>query len=230
MITSPRNYIFFKVEKDIADKIVSETGFTLYRGLGYNPGQQLFHVPEYGEVVAAPLALNSKLETNVDVKVGDRVYFHFHTVDEENFISEVQELDGQLVYKVFYNECYCAVRDGKIIMLNHNVFCTPVMQEQEDGFSKSGIQLRPNVDPLPVKQRAIVAHMPDYKDGVWRRWVDDTNPLNQEGVCEVNDVVFSAGDEVHYAPESDIPIEIEGETFYRMEMHDVLAIIEGDVC
>jgi len=152
---SPRNWIFFTVDKEFADKIRTTTGFELDLILGVGPGESLHHVREFGTVISVPLALNKELKTTMDVRVGDRLYFHFHTVEPDN----EYQVDGKTVYKAAYNQCYCCVRDGEIIMLNDYIFCTPVMEKESDVFSESGIQLRSDTEIKPIPLRAKVEKM-----------------------------------------------------------------------
>jgi len=193
--TSPRDYIFFQVDRVIADSIQGENGLSLVLITGGEPGSDLHHVREYGEVVATPKLLSTHLDTTMDVQIGDKIYFHFHTVSDENRI----ELEGEIYYKVHYSQVYCAIRDNRLIMLNDYLLATPKMESEDDIKTPGGIYLKMEPEPIPL--RAIVAHIP-------------AGP----GFDEIQ-----VGDEIYYNSHSDVPISIEGKSYYRMRQQDVLA-------
>ncbi len=200
MISSPADYIFFTVDKEFEDKITGKSGLVLDLVPGGEPGSELWHVREYGNVVSVPKKLSAWLKTTMDVGVGDRIYFHFHTVCEENRY----EIDGIRVYKVHYGEVYCAIRDEKVIMLNDYILCEPVMETEDEITTKSGLITKLQPEPKPL--RAKVVHTP----------LNITNLLAD----------LKAGDEIYYDTHSDIPIKIEGKMYYRMKLKDVLAKYE----
>lgn len=47
-----------------------------------------------------------------DVEVGDRIYFHYNTIDEENKYTLA---DGRKIYKVRYDQIFCTVRNSYAI-------------------------------------------------------------------------------------------------------------------
>ena len=130
--------MFFTIDKQFSDHLFGPSGMKFHLVLGGTPGQELLHVREYGKVVSVPRSLSPELKTKMNLQVGDKIYFHFHTVSEENRY----EVNGQRVYKVHYSEVYCAIRDEQIIMLNDYVLCEPVMETEEDIKTPAGIYLK----------------------------------------------------------------------------------------
>lgn len=197
MIISPRNYVFFTIDKQFSDHLFGPSGMKFHLVLGGTPGQELLHVREYGKVVSVPRSLSPELKTKMNLQVGDKIYFHFHTVSEENRY----EVNGQRVYKVHYSEVYCAIRDEQIIMLNDYVLCEPVMETEEDIKTPAGIYLKSAPEPIPL--RASVTHLNEPVDG--------------------SSSELKAGDHIYYDTHSDVPITIEGHAYYRMRKQDILA-------
>lgn len=253
-IKPTKKYIFVQIDKTHADTITSEGGLELMLIMGWGPGDDLWHVAESGTVVAGPSHLNKEFNTTMDVLPGDKIYFHFHVVNEDNRVV----YDGEEYYLCTYDQAYCVIRDGKIIMLSDHVLAQPAMEEQEDAFTKSGIQLRSDITPIPIKNRAVISHMPDLSlRGPKGIVIDigrlDSNfstdeimkaykglgsimykPADAESstieMIPVSDTGFSVGDQIHYSKDSDIPIKIEGEIYYRMQINDVWGkIVEGEV-
>lgn len=194
MIVSPRDYVFFTIDKEFADKITTASGFELDLVTGGEPGNELNHVREFGIVTSLPRSLSSYLG-EMEIQVTDKIYFHFHTIAPEN----KHESDGKVFYKVHYGEIYCAVRDGKIIMVNDNVFCQPVMETEADIKTPAEIFLKSEPEPLPL--RAKVTH------------------INSSDELKVNDHIY-------YDKHNDIPIEIEGVSYYRMKQTDIIGKYE----
>jgi len=58
----------------------------------------------------------------MDLQVGDKVYFHYLTVDPNNLV----EVDGKDYYQVDYFNIFCYKRDGEMHMTNEWCLVEPV--------------------------------------------------------------------------------------------------------
>ncbi len=195
MIQPIKDYVYFTTDQEYADKLVTDSGFTLDLVIAGDPGCELKHVTEYGYVVATPKRLSNS-STTMDLEVGDKIYFHFHTVSTENR----HEIDGKTYYKVHYDQIYCAVRDGRIQTLSLFLLMEPET-ERDNFYFDSDIGLHKSSPDLV--QSAKVAH------------------LDERSITDLK-----VGDRVHFKKHSDVPIEIEGKKYYRMRYDDVLAKYE----
>lgn len=197
MITPLNNFVIVEVDKEHKDTITADSGFKLDLIPGCAPGEALHQVREYGKVVAVPNKLSDALNTTMDLIIGERVYFHFHTVNPDNRYF----LDGKTVFKVMYSEIYCSIRKDKIHMMNHYVLVSPIMDVPKDVKTKFGLYTRSDVDEKPVKHRGKIEHK--------RFDCDD----------------FKEGDEIFYSRLSDVLLNVEGVVYYRMVEDDILCTV-----
>lgn len=149
-----------------------------------------------GVVVLAPSKLREGKK--VEIQNGDRVYgSHFLTCEEyEDYTF------GELLYRVFYEDTlYCKVNpDGSIKMLSDWNFLEPILEPEENLYSPSGLQIKPERDKL--KNMGIIRHLSDS--------------LKELGV--------SQGDVCYFTDSSDYEIEVEGSVYYRMKTEDIIGI------
>lgn len=199
MIIPLNGYIIVEVDKEYEDSIkVGDLDLILIPGT--MPGEAVHQAREFGHVVAVSGNLPKHLKTTMDLIVGDKVYFHYHSLIEDNNIKSFYRED-QKVYKIFYSEIYCAIRDGKPYMLSDHVLVSPTMDTPEETHSKSGIQLRSDIEPKPIMQRGKIEH---------KRHDEES---------------FDVGDEIIYSKHSDVDIVVEGVSYYRMKGQDILGTI-----
>ncbi len=164
--------------------------------------------------------LDQSVQVNVglELKEGDKVYFHFTCIREAKEHGRYWEDKGEIIVLIHYNDCYVAKRGEDIIPLNGFVLAEPV-----DTKHKSAIIWIDYQDPL---NRCIVRHIgkviPEYKYGV-----DDT-------VIQPDDHSLNIGDEVILLNrrgnliQSEAP-DIEGDKkFFFFQRRDVLCKIVND--
>jgi len=140
---------------------------------------------------------NSDWKIVPEVKVKDRIYFHFHCICKENRIH----LNGDHLYKIPYNQIYCTIREGKIIMIGGYVFVIPEMQTEKEIVTGSGV-----ITQTHTKPKTLIGYIQHIG-----------TPLIGERT------IVSPNDKIYYLPESDIKINIEGEEYYRMKQKDIIA-------
>ena len=188
-----KDFVFIKIDKEFEDTIKYKS-LQLVLNPTYNTFQ---HVRIFGEVTNIPEKLNPEWKIVPEVKVKDRIYFHFHCICKENRIH----LNGQSIYKIPYNQIYCTVREGKIIMIGAHVFVRPEMQKEKEIVTGSGV-----ITQTHIKPKTLIGYIQHIGA-----------PLQGETL------IAEQGDKIYYLPESDIKINIEGEEYYRMKQKDIIA-------
>jgi co-chaperonin GroES (HSP10) len=180
---TPINKILVKLEKKSENvytfangtEIFFYNGEEAYRDGTYNPHN---YTRIYGEVAVIPdrltrddrflVYVDSELALYEDsivpeVQVGDRIYFHYISVQDNNFI----QIDKEMYYSIPYSSVLCVVRDKKIIPIGGYVLSEPYYGEgvhvanMPDGTTirvkKIGSFELPVYDPLP--NQAVVKHV-----------------------------------------------------------------------
>lgn len=156
MIKSFSNFLVFKTDTLFNDKVK-------FKGIGdrelvldpsFDPAR---HVRIYGEVVSLPIHLSKniiisqqhaglpsyhekspysyKYLTDIvpEVRIGDRIYYHFNTIKTHNFVREEGVHPHRTWYvKVRYDQIICAVRDGVIIPIGGHCLIDPDFESWED--------------------------------------------------------------------------------------------------
>jgi co-chaperonin GroES (HSP10) len=140
-----------------------------------------------------------------ELEHGDVVYVHHFVADREN---RLPFKNGHYSW-IEYANIYCKIVDGKPVMLNNWMFVEPVMADNQQFFdtSKYGIALN-------MKQGS------DYLDrvGIARH-------LSQSA----KDAGISEGDKILFGKNCEYDIKIEGTLFYRMDLVDIITILDDEV-
>ena len=121
--------VVVKVEKKYNDTITFNNGQKLYLDVTYNPTH---HVVICGEVMATPYTdwcVRTDGESlKQELKIGDKIYFNYLTVDNENKIT-----DDDNCYMLDLEMVYCFVRNGKITATSNHVLVETLKQEERIG-------------------------------------------------------------------------------------------------
>lgn len=154
-----------------------------------------------------------------EVKPGDRIYFHYNTIDEEN---KYKLEDGRKIYKVRYDQIICVARDGKIIPIGSHVLISMVWDEGVVEIDLDNLKI-PGHSPVSTVKGKMSA------SGLITELHD--KPKHLEGIVEhigkalkgepVLDVV--PGDKILFLPESDWINVIEGKEYFVMKQRDLIA-------
>lgn len=139
----------------------------------------------------------------MDIQHGDKVYFSYMVTEPENQLD-----DKGLLYKVLLTDIYCAVRrkrsrvDGRyrteIVMQGGWILAEPNMETWQDIKTPSGIYKKPQ--PEAKYLEATVRHV---------RKRDGLKPKDQ----------------IFYEIASNVPIEVEGKTYFCMREDEVMCLI-----
>lgn len=158
-----------------------------------------------GMVIAIPDGASATGGIRHDVKVGDKIYFHYNAINRGN--TEIH-LDERKLHRIAYQHIFCAIRDGKKIMICGRVLCKPFQEGNLERFrgmtnevSSSGIIVKRDVEHSTKK--VVIAHI--GKNLVGRKKEK-----------------LKAGDIVLYEPNADFENEIEGEPYFVMTQEDIV--------
>jgi len=145
--------VLIELEKETEDSTVLSNGTELWLDTEID---RLWHARQHGIVrFAAPNSIK-RVEDNIQLVDGDKVYFH-HFV-----INETIELDGDTFYKANINQIYALERDGKIIMLQDYIFVEPVTNEDQIE-TESGIIIGQEEE---ITNQGIVKHVNQFTEKV----------------------------------------------------------------
>ena len=155
-----------------------------------------------GIIKAVPHAITKRAGIEIEVKVGDHVYFHHLCTDPENR----RDYKGEECYYFNYvkdyvsyvtSNLYCKIVDGEIIMLGDwNLIEIEKVKQQEVSSS------------ILLPQRSLVK-----KENFGTIKCVSPNLKND----------LSPGDKVFVDPETIYTIYVEGEAYYAVSDRDVLA-------
>lgn len=144
----------------------------------------------------------------MEVEMGDKIYFHHNTVHDDNLVEAV----GTNVYRLEYQNAVCSVRNGKIFPVAGNIIVEPVWEEGvvDLGDGKRG----------KLTKSGLVSELHDKPEPLHGRVVAVCSPMKGELV------ELEPGDKIVYLPYADYEVEIEGRFYYVMKYWEVLAKYE----
>ena len=158
------------------------------------------HIIQYGIVKYPPIRLDKWLNTEVELKSGDKVYGHHFIGKDSNKIEIHEKKYNMLPYNMFY----VRVRNGKIHMLSDWVLVEKVVDKEEDIITDSGIILKTQVQKK--EQIGVIKH------------VNSTS----------KDFGFKPGDRILFVKDADYEMEVEGEKLFRMKNENILCKVSDD--
>jgi co-chaperonin GroES (HSP10) len=189
------------------NSIIKLSGVDVYLDTTF---QKEKHAITCGRVVSVPTQIDDTLNTDIEIKVGDVVFFHYLSVinalkDDRYFIEMSSK---EIIYPVLYESLYCARRDNAIIPLNGYILVAPILKHKEEKIGN--IFLPETMLKQEVVSRGVVAY-----HGKPRR--------NEKQLCGVGDTVL-------FRKSSAVPIQYDlhdsvGEKLYRMKSDSIMGII-----
>lgn len=135
-----------------------------------------------------------EFQKEVEVKEGDKVYFHYFSICDNNWMGYHH---GIKLYKVMYDMIYCIIREGKLIPCNKNVFIEPYYDESYQEIDLGHFKTR-----AKTNETGLVTSVKDEPE-VQKGWLN--------------------GERVIFRPKRDNIRKIEGKEYYVMKEWDVLA-------
>lgn len=169
----------------------------------------------------------------LDVRVGDKIYFHFNTLlrDDAKISKRVGDWNGKPMYKVRYDQIICAVRGKKIIPIGSRVLVRPDLESWEDISIKTYYPehltggkkvLRPKEEWLVVKAHPENKPLRGFVAHIGNPLIGHEIPKFKRG-SEIREL--KVGDHILHTPNADWENNIEGEKYFVMKIKDVMAII-----
>lgn len=149
-----------------------------------------------------------------EVQVGDKVYFHFLTIDESN---RLKGDDGGDYYKLRYNNIFCVVRDENIIPIGGFVLLQPAYDEGVEILERIPSQCAPHIVRRSSSGLIVESNIkPKAVEGIVRHI---GTPLIVD-TCEIK-----VADLVSFELNADFKMEIEGKEYYVIPYRDILGKI-----
>lgn len=154
-----------------------------------------------------------------DIEAGDRLYFHYNTIDEENKYTLA---DGTKIYKVRYDQIICIVKAGVIIPIGSHVLVSMVWDDDVVDIDLDNFKI-PGHSPVSAVKGKISASglieelhdKPKHLEGIVKHI---GKALKGEPVLAV-----VPGDTIIFLPESDWINVIEGKEYFVMKQRDLIA-------
>jgi co-chaperonin GroES (HSP10) len=168
------------------------------------------HSATYGDVVAVCEGLDDDLQTEMEVKVGDRVFFHYLCImncirDKKYVVS-----GGVPYFMVSYGSMFVAKRKEEVVPINGYLLVEPISDGVEEMID--GIYVPESMQNRNHKNMGVVRYV--------------GTPLIGEKV------LAKRGDKIYFTKAANVPLQYElhnsfdgNKTYYRMKNDNVLAIL-----
>ena len=186
------NMVLIELEKETEDSKVLDNGTEIWLDTEID---RLWHARQYGTIRFAAKGGAKRVEDNIQLEEGDRVYFHHFVIDS------LIELDGDKFYKADINQIYAKEdKDGNIVMLQDYIFVEPVTNSDQLE-TKSGIITGTEEE---IDNQGIVKHINQFTEKV---------------------IDMKVGDRIVFTKHSNYKMNIGDAKYYRMRDYDALAVI-----
>lgn len=153
----------------------------------------------------------------IEIRKGDKVYFHFHTLCNENYIG--RDEDGLMLFKVRYDKVFCYVRGSRLECINGVVLVEPKFDEDvKDIDDGTGKKIKGKTKQVgDVELVTEVSEKPKYLRGIVRHIGKGIGPNKRE--------LIITGEEVIFTKNSEFKNTIEGIEYYVMRQWDIVALV-----
>ncbi len=149
-------------------------------------------------------------DIKMNVQVGDKIYFHYGTIEKEN---RIMLPGGVPLYKLGYQNALCVVRDGEIIPCSGNCLVESLFEEEADlGTGTTGIVTKSGLIAKVGSEAKLL-------EGIVRYTCE---PLRGE------EIDFFPGDKVIFKKHSRWRIIVEGKEYLCIKYWDIEAVIEEE--
>lgn len=212
--------------------------------------QKLHHAVQDGIIESLPLSVTEPYpyKNNVDIKIGDKAYFHHFVHSEDNFI-----LDGEKkLYKCPRYHLYCIVRrktpkevydimskDDMVLRLKAERIKT---KGKPDGVKIDLEELEKYTLSLPTEiimldDWLLASPILETEDDIIKTFgtlklFTKAAPDKIEGMCKAEFVSkecekqgIKPGDIIYFKKDADYEMKIEGGDYYRMKIANVVAVL-----
>lgn len=209
------------------DELLLESGHKLHLSTGWEPYQHavtsgiVTHVPEKLVFDRRDHARSVLYDTDMELKVGDRVIFDFKV--EEHVKKNSEPINGS--YPLRYDDIFLAIRgkDKEVIPVNGIVVVEACDTTQEEDVKRAMQHL--HLPDTVTKEKSETMGIVRYVGKPLRGYL-----FAPEELSEVDDEV-NVGDTVYFHPSYAIELQYslhqiidKGKTLYRMRRKDIFAV------
>ena len=149
--SSLNNTILIELEKETEDSITLSNGTELWLDTEI---ERLWHARQHGVVKYTTPNVNKRVDDDVELKKGDKVYIHHLVID--NFV----DFDDEKLYRADIEQIYAYKRNGKINMLMDYIFVEPI--KDKELVSESGIIMKTKEEE--ITNQGIVRHVNKFTE------------------------------------------------------------------
>ncbi len=163
----------------------------------------------YGTVIALPAGVPKNEygeEIEPELKVGDKVYFHYLSINDET-----NNIYGNY-YKVPYYWIFCAVRNNDILPIGSWTFCSTIIEETYNGIEVNGKKV-----DAELSSSGLVVGLKKKPSVKTARLEHIGSPFRGKERLPV-----SKGDLVVLNKNSNFVNKIEGKEYYTLKQEDIL--------
>lgn len=201
-------------------------GYPGYGAVRYIPNQDTDE--ELATALYSQGYYNYKVMSDIapEVRIGDKLHFKWRTLfSRKNLVAETKGKDGrQWIYKVPYDQIYCAVRDGKIIPIGSHVFIDPVFESWDEILVPTYSEIKDKFGkPIlrPKSQWIQTRSAPKQKDRL--------GVVKHIGTPLKGDIRnLEVGDKILYKPNLKSMITVEGTKYFIMLQDMVCAKVDDN--
>jgi co-chaperonin GroES (HSP10) len=204
---SPVNTVIVEIEEAL-DSTYKHGSLEVHIDPLFNPTH---YARIYGRVVAIPEGKcynDENVEIEQEVKVGEKIYFHYLTTNNENNC-----IYGNL-YKVPYCWIFCRVVDNRILPVGGWTLCSQVVLEEE-GFQTIEVNGRKISGTLSQSGLVTSVHKTPSTKYATLEYIG--KPIKDFGELGIN-----SGDRVLLANNSNFKNKIEGFDYFTVRQSDIL--------
>jgi len=217
----PKNHLLIEVDCLRHKKIAFEDGYQIIVDPSFGKEQHaqtsgiVKVIPEYLYFNQEDGANSVEYLTEIRVKPGDKVYFHYLQINKAVSQKKVFRENGKFYIFIEHDSLFCGIRNEEMIMFNGWMLLKPVAKfvDKDKKYIDTLPKDRQSHDPLMGEIIHVGEPVTEYFYG------SETD----EGI----DV--SKGDNVIFLPHSDIPLEYGmhqslDETYFRAQRKELLSI------
>lgn len=179
---------------------------TLYVDPLFKPGQRKIIT---GDVAFVCENMRDGCRIVNEVKAGDKVYFHYNSLSEDNMVPGHPGL-----WVVEYDSVFCSVRNGDIIMIGSRVLAEPVYDDDIIEIEVDGFKHKAKITPSGLVKQ-----------------LDPGYNLNKARMSHIGspligdpEVPVKPGDIFYYIKNADFKNNIEGKEYFVMMQDEILAV------
>ena len=149
--SSMGNIVLVELETETEDKHVLSDGTELWLDTEID---RMWHARQHGIVRHLPPNPHKRVEDNIQLQKGDKVFIHHLVIDKSI------KIEGKKYYQCDIEQIYAYERNGKIEMLMDYIFVEPI--QTKENVTESGIIT--NIKQEETKDKGIVRYINQFTE------------------------------------------------------------------